>query len=157
RLADIVAALELIGRAQFPSRLEAWLDRLDANGRYALLKLLTGAMRVGVSARLARTALAGLGNAEVAEAAEGWHRLKPPSAELFAWLEGRAGRPAAHGALVFRPPMLAHPLGDGDWQQLLLDDYAVEWKWDGIRVQVAASGGDVRLYSRTGDDISRSF
>ena len=43
---------------EVPSLLAGWLDRLDATGRWALLKLLTGALRVGVSARLAKTALA---------------------------------------------------------------------------------------------------
>jgi len=38
-----------------------------------------------------------------------------------------------------------------------LDDYAAEWKWDGIRVQIVHAGGETRLYSRTGDDISGSF
>jgi len=38
-----------------------------------------------------------------------------------------------------------------------LDDYAAEWKWDGIRVQLVHAGGQTRLYSRTGDDISTSF
>ena len=38
-----------------------------------------------------------------------------------------------------------------------LDDYAAEWKWDGIRVQLVHAGGETRLYSRTGDDISGSF
>ena len=40
---------------------------------------------------------------------------------------------------------------------LSLDDYAAEWKWDGIRVQIVRAGGETRLYSRAGDDISRSF
>ena len=38
-----------------------------------------------------------------------------------------------------------------------LDDYAAEWKWDGIRVQLVHAGGQTRLYSRTGDDISRQL
>ena len=37
------------------------------------------------------------------------------------------------------------------------DDYAAEWKWDGIRVQIVRAGGETRLYSRAGDDITRSF
>src|SRR3546814_4435093 len=36
-------------------------------------------------------------------------------------------------------------------------DYAAEWKWDGIRVQIVHAGGETRLYSRSGDDISASF
>jgi DNA ligase-1 len=50
--------------------------------------------------------------------------------------------------------MLAHPL---EQTKVSLQDYAAEWKWDGIRVQLVHAGGETRLYSRTGDDISRSF
>ncbi len=55
---------------------------------------------------------------------------------------------------MFRPFMLALPIEDG---RVSLDDYAAEWKWDGIRVQLVHAGGQTRLYSRTGDDISGSF
>ena len=44
-----------------------------------------------------------------------------------------------------------------DFLKLDPADYAAEWKWDGIRVQASAHGDTRRLYSRTGDDISRSF
>jgi DNA ligase-1 len=50
--------------------------------------------------------------------------------------------------------MLAHPLEE---TKVDLADYAAEWKWDGIRIQLVHAGGDTRLYSRTGDDISGSF
>src|SRR5437763_12640420 len=50
--------------------------------------------------------------------------------------------------------MLAHPLDD---TKVSLEDFAAEWKWDGIRVQLVHAGGETRLYSRTGDDISMSF
>jgi DNA ligase-1 len=50
--------------------------------------------------------------------------------------------------------MLAHPLEE---TRVSLEDYAAEWKWDGIRVQLVHAGGQTRLFSRTGDDISRSF
>jgi DNA ligase-1 len=36
-------------------------------------------------------------------------------------------------------------------------DYAAEWKWDGIRVQVVRAGDETRVYSRSGDDISGTF
>ena len=57
---------------------------------------------------------------------------------------------------MFRPLMLAHPLEGEDMAKVAaeLDRYLAEWKWDGIRVQIAATSGGVRLYSRTGDDIS---
>jgi DNA ligase-1 len=36
-------------------------------------------------------------------------------------------------------------------------DYAAEWKWDGIRVQLVRAGDETRVYSRSGDDISGTF
>lgn len=156
-LGEIVATLELADRSALAALIEGWLDRLDANGRWALLKLLTGALRVGVSARLAKTALAKAWHRDVADIEEIWHGLAPPYAALFAWLDGRAPRPDVSQAPVFRPLMLAHPLEPADFERIDLDDFAVEWKWDGIRVQVVARAGELRIYSRTGDDISRSF
>ena len=50
--------------------------------------------------------------------------------------------------------MLAHALED---TKVSLEDFAAEWKWDGIRVQLVHAGGQTRLFSRTGDDISGSF
>ena len=157
RLCEIVAELELMDRNALEMRLEAWLDGLDATGRWALLKLLTGALRVGVSARLAKTAVAEMASKPVAEVEEIWHGIAPPYLQLFRWLEGLAERPDVSGAPVFRPLMLAHPLEDADWEALDIEDFAVEWKWDGIRVQVAAGRDGARLFSRAGDDISRSF
>src|SRR5688572_3171352 len=55
---------------------------------------------------------------------------------------------------LFRPFMLAHPLED---TVLDLSEYVAEWNWDGIRTQLVHAGGETRLYSRTGDDISHSF
>jgi ATP-dependent DNA ligase len=157
RLADIVAELSLIGRNDLGPRLETWLDRLDATGRWALIKLLTGALRVGVSARLAKTAAADMAGLEVDAVEQVWHGVAPPYAPLFAWLEGHGPRPDVDGAPVFRPLMLSHPLEEADWAALDLAEYSAEWKWDGIRVQIVAGGGRARLYSRTGDDISEAF
>jgi DNA ligase-1 len=48
-------------------------------------------------------------------------------------------------------------LEDGDLDGLDPRDYLAEWKWDGIRVQLVARGGERRLYSRSGDDIGAAF
>jgi DNA ligase 1 len=157
RLGDMVAELGLIGRNELGARLEGWLDRLDAASRWALLKLLTGALRVGVSARLAKTAVAEMAGWPVAEIEEVWHGLAPPYTELFAWLEGRGTRPNLVDTPVFRPLMLSHALEPTDWAALDLAQFCAEWKWDGIRVQVASAGGKTHLFSRTGDDIGHSF
>ena len=157
RLSDIVAALSRAGRGGHAALLTEWLDRLDATGRWALLKFLSGAPRVGVSARLAKQAVADAFGKEVDEIEQLWHGLFPPYTELFAWLEQKAERPSLSGAPIFRPLMLAHPLEEAEWDAMRLEDFAAEWKWDGIRIQVASKGGATRLFSRTGDDIGQSF
>jgi len=154
RIAAVVERLQTLGRAEAPGALARMLDHLDASGRYALLKLATGELRIGVSARLAKTALAQAFGLDVDAVEEVWHGIGPPYLPLFDWAEGRGAQPTSENVPVFRPFMLAHPLED---LRLSLDDYAAEWKWDGIRVQIVRAGGETRLYSRAGDDISRSF
>ncbi len=152
-LDEVVQRLRHLGRAEAASVVRELLDRLDSSGRFALLKLATGAMRIGISARLAKTAFAQGFGVDVDAVEEVWHGLAPPYPELFAWGTGGA-QPTAGDLPVFRPFMLAHPL-----EELKLDlaDYAAEWKWDGIRVQLVHAGGTTRLFSRTGDDITGSF
>jgi DNA ligase-1 len=53
--------------------------------------------------------------------------------------------------------MLAHPLEEADIAKLLVEDFAAEWKWDGVRVQAASENGERRLFSRAAEDISRTF
>jgi len=139
-----------------------WLDSLDETGRWALLKLVTGALRIGVSARLAKTAVAALGRKGPDEIELIWPGLQPPYLELFAWVEGRGEKPMTRDPAPFRPVMLAHAIEEPDLAALDPADFLAEYKWDGIRVQaVAGTRADgrrvVRLYSRTGDDISGSF
>ena len=163
-LSDIVAGLNETTKADLPRRLASWLDALDETGRWALLKLITGAMRIGASARLAKTAVARLGTLTPDEIELVWHGLAPPYLDLFAWAEGKGPKPDTTNPAPFHPPMLSHPLEDvGNWRETLsADDFSAEWKWDGIRVQ-AVGGSDeqrrrvARLYSRTGEDISAAF
>jgi DNA ligase 1 len=162
RLSSVVAALSSLGKSELPAQLARWLDQLDETGRWALLKLMTGGLRIGVSARLAKTAAAALGNKDPQEVELVWPGLRPPYVELFAWLEGRADLPANRDPAPFRPAMLAHAIEDSDMRALAPQDFIGEWKWDGIRVQAVAGLGEdgtmtARLYSRTGEDISGSF
>ncbi len=154
-LADVVETLRQAGRTEVRGLVAGWLDGLDATGRWALLKLITGGLRIGVSARLARVALGQAFDTAVEEIEEIWHAVDPPYGALFAWLADGAGKPDVAGRPTFRPFMLAHPLEER--ADLDPADWLVEWKWDGIRVQLAARGGERRLYSRTGDDISGAF
>jgi DNA ligase-1 len=161
-LSEIVETLATVGKLEMPSKIVRWLDALDEKGRWALLKLVTGGMRIGVSARLAKTAAASLGEYSVTDVELVWPGLTPPYQQLFAWLEGKGEAPQSDNPVLFRPAMLAHAIEDSDFEKLPADQFMAEWKWDGTRIQ-AASGTDksgnrvTRLYSRTGEEITRSF
>jgi len=156
-LSEVVETLQRASRTQTPAILKRWLDALDSTGRWALLKLLTGALRVGVSARLAKQAAANIGGLPVDTVEEIWHSLSPPYRPLFDWLLQGAPRPSSNVGGAFLPPMLANPIDRAELDTLDPAHFRAEWKWDGIRVQIAASGGVKRLYSRAGDDISTAF
>jgi len=153
----IVAALGAAGRAELPALIAGWLSGLDVTGRWGLLKLITGGLRVGVSARLAKTALAIYGKRDPAEVEEVWHALRPPYGELFAWLDGRAEQPTTAGRAAFLPVMLSHAITEPELAALDPTDFFAEWKWDGMRVQIAGEAGRVRLYARSGDEITQGF
>jgi DNA ligase-1 len=162
-LSEVVEGLASTNKVDLPRLVAGWLDALDETGRWALLKLITSEPRVGVSARLAKTAVASMGEAATPDEVEQvWHGIEPPYEDLFAWVEGRGARPESRDPAPFRPPMLSHPLEEEDFSRLDSAAFMAEWKWDGIRVQaVAGKRADGRLarrlYSRTGEDISRAF
>ena len=160
-LTTVVETLSTLGKAELPARLARWLDELDETGRWALIKLVTGGLRIGVSARLAKAAVAALGVGDAQDIELLWPGLSPPYVELFAWLEGRGEKPVSSDPAPFRPPMLAHALDEPDLAALDPAEFMAEWKWDGVRVQAVAAQHDGaiigRLYSRTGENISKSF
>ncbi len=154
-LAETIGLLRRASRAEAPALVARLLDSFDPPARHAMLKLATGNLRVGVGARLVRVALAEAFGLDVEAIEEIWHGLEPPYAELFAWAEGRADRPDLTARPLFRPFMLAHPLDDPE--ALDVKAYAAEWKWDGIRAMAVRTGGEARLYSRDGNEISAAF
>ncbi|MEM9669340.1 MAG: cisplatin damage response ATP-dependent DNA ligase [Pseudomonadota bacterium] len=165
-LEEVVETLQEATRVEGERLVETWLSDLDPTGRWALLKLVTGGLRIGVSARLAKIALAQLGDVDVTDIEDIWHGLAPPYEPLFAWLAGDADKPNPDIAAPFRPVMLAHPLVPKsdrdnpdavDPELITSETFAAEWKWDGIRVQAVSERGERRLYTRTGDDISHTF
>jgi DNA ligase-1 len=161
-LSEVIAGLASTNKVDLPRLVAGWLDALDETGRWALLKLITSEPRVGVSARLAKTAVASMGDVAPDEIEQVWHGLEPPYEDLFAWVEGRKPKPESRDPAPFRPPMLSHPLEEEDFSKLDAAAFMAEWKWDGIRVQaVCGRRPDGRLlrrvYSRTGEDISRAF
>ena len=154
RISDAIERLRSASKMDAPHVLGAMLDHLDASGRYALLKLALGELRV--------------------ESTRGWRSRRSPTRSASTSMRWRrcgtdcarrspscstgprdaASSRSLRDVAVFRPFMLAHPL---DETRVSLEDYAAEWKWDGIRVQLVHAGGETRIFSRTGDDISGSF
>ena len=157
RLRDLVQLLNTTSKAQLPKVIGGLLTQAAIHERWALVKLATGALRIGVSARLAKTALAQMSGVELQAIEEVWHGLKPPYEELFAWLEGKAERPEIDHTARFHPLMLSNPIEDKDFEKLDPADFSAEWKWDGIRVQLVLGKNGASLFSRTGDDIAASF
>ena len=161
-LSRVVEGLATTGKLALPRQVATWLDELDETGRWALLKLITGSLRIGVSARLAKTALAMLADIDANDIEEVWHGLSPPYIDLFAWLEGREPKPEGGNPAPFRTPMLAHAIEEADFSTLEPAAVSAEWKWDGIRVQAVAGpdgAGQMvhRLWSRSGEDITAGF
>ena len=158
-LPEIIAALRTAKRDAIPGLVAGWLDASDTSTRIALIKLITGGggLRVGASLRLAKLALAELGQVDVNDIEEIWHSLEPPYLDLFDWLEHRTARPSPEEKPVFRPVMLAHPIEAKELSALDWSAHRAEWKWDGIRVQLVATPHGKRIYSRTADDISHAF
>ena len=157
-LTGLIELFNTTSKAELPSLIGSLLTRAGINERWALVKLSTGALRIGLSARLAKTALAEMSGKELQEIEEVWHGLTLPYGELFAWLDGKAERPDVDHAARFHPLMLSNPIDEEkDIERLDPRDFAAEWKWDGIRVQIIASKGRVSMFSRTGDDIAAAF
>src|ERR1700744_5559548 len=92
-LGEVVSDIEGAKKADVPELLEGWLDVCTADQRFALLKLITGGLRIGVSARLAKVALAEWSGQDVTEIEEVWHGVEPPYKELFDWLSGKGEKP----------------------------------------------------------------
>lgn len=184
RLSSVVETLAGATRAQAAEHIAGWLDRLAPSERLGLLKLATGGLRVGVSQRLAKTALAAMRPDEpdvLDRIEEMWHGLEPPYVSLLQWLDDTAPPPQVDLTLAFRPMMLAHPLDstlytveerrdrlhESDVSDTLTvermeaklnpAEHSAEWKWDGIRIQAVSLNGEKRLYTRMGEEIGHSF
>jgi len=157
-LPTLIDDLNTTKKSDLPELAENLLKISEPHERWALIKIATGGLRIGVSSRLAKTALAKMGGQELQEIEEIWHGLKPPFNNLFQWLSGKAEKPIIKHTETFHPLMLSNPIDeDKDFEKLKPSDFTAEWKWDGIRVQIVIDNGKAAIYSRTGDDISAAF
>lgn len=157
-ITELIERVKATPKARLPGVINELLDIANPDERWALIKLVTGGLRIGISARLAKTALAHYSGKDLTEIEKIWHGLEIPYTHLFAWLDGQAEKPTIHHTQTFHPMMLAHPIDEAkEFQRIQPNDFQAEWKWDGIRVQLVFDHESRRLFSRTGDDISPAF
>jgi DNA ligase 1 len=157
-LSGLIRELESVDKARLPSIISAHLSCSNPTERWAIVKLATGNLRVGVSERLAKIALAEFGGKPLEEIEYLWHGLECPYIDLFAWLEGRALAPRIRHHRTFHPLMLSNPVNEEkDLAGLDPVDYEAEWKWDGIRVQLVLDDDEKAIFSRTGENIAHTF
>lgn len=134
--------------------LEGW-RQLPANERLVFNKLLTGALRVGVSQRLVQQALAELSGIDIARIAQRMLGEWVPSPGLLATLLSPQERPEDRQQPY--PFFLASPL-EADVESLgPITDWVLEWKWDGIRLQLLRRKGEAALWSRGEERLDGRF
>ncbi|MDJ0615068.1 MAG: cisplatin damage response ATP-dependent DNA ligase, partial [Rhizobiaceae bacterium] len=157
-LTETITEFQSRGKEGIRQFLVQLLDNMTPPQRWALLKLGTRGLRIGMSARSVKRVIANMKGVDLEEIEELWHGLEPPYLELFAWIDCKGEKPDVSASLNYQPVMLSHPLDEEkDLERIAPDTHQVEWKWDGIRVQLASNGTETKLFSRTGDDISHSF
>jgi DNA ligase-1 len=121
-----------------------------------LVKIMTGDLRIGLKESLVEEAVA---------RAYGGNLGEVQRANMLLGDIGETLRLAASGALseahmrMFRPLgfMLASPAESAEEALSYFEQASVEDKYDGIRAQAHVSGGEVRFFSRTRDEITESF
>ncbi len=157
-LSSLIEKIQKLKKDEINTEFSKILDQLTNNERWTLIKICTGGLRIGVSERLVKTAIAEQYNKSLLEIEEIWHGLKFPYTNLFNWLKDEAPKPKINFKDLFHPMMLANPFDEKkDFTNLNYKDFQAEYKWDGIRIQLIVSSSGVSLYSRKGEDISKAF
>ncbi|MGN6520103.1 MAG: ATP-dependent DNA ligase [Dokdonella sp.] len=151
RLLPVANADEAARRAVV---VEAWRT-LPFAERLLFNKLLTGALRVGVSQGLVQQALAEVAGIDVALIAQRMLGAWEPGAEFFERLLSREALPSDRASPF--PFFLASPLEAEPESLGPVDDWLAEWKWDGIRLQLIRRDGEVALWSRGEERLDGRF
>ena len=174
-LTEVVETFASVSKQKVSDTLANYLTVMTPAQRWALLKLGTRGLRIGVSARSIKQILADYGDKDIKEIETLWHAVHPPYVDMLSWLEGKAQKPDIENAVTFHPVMLSHPIEDSDIEAFTENTWQIENKYDGIRVQLVVKSSkafndrsidsdganedepEKALFSRTGDDISHSF
>lgn len=133
----------------------SWWAALDNTEIFVLNKILTGAFRVGASAKLVIKGLAaatGISEAVLA------HRLMgdfSPTVEFYTSLTSEEAMQNAPSQPY--PFFLATSLDEAKFQDEAFERWRAEWKWDGIRAQVIKRDDQVFVWSRGEDLVTEQF
>lgn len=143
--------------------LSVWRE-LESMERFVFNKFLTGGFRIGVSEQLLFKSIAEVEGLSVLEVQ---HRLmgnwKPEEVSYRDLVEvGRSGAEAVPFpfALCYSLEELLVDVGEEvglDDRLGKVDEWQVEWKWDGIRAQLVKRGKNVWLWSRGEELINEMF
>mgnify|MGYP001792850445 FL=1 len=133
----------------------SWWRSLDDAEIFVLNKMLTGAFRVGASAKLVIKGLAAA--AEIPEAVLA-HRLMgdfEPTVEFYANLLSQEAIETAPSQPY--PFFLASQIDEAKFREEEMSHWLAEWKWDGIRAQVIKRADEVFIWSRGEDLVTEQF
>lgn len=144
--AEVAARQEII--------LAAWRS-LPFEQRLVFNKLLTGSLRVGVSTRLVQQALAELSGVDIARIAQRMLGSWLPSPAFMRDLLSTEALPG--DSYQPYPFFLASPLESSPESLGSIDDWLLEWKWDGIRLQLLKRHGGIALWSRGEERLDGRF
>ena len=132
----------------------AWRS-LPFESRLVFNKLLTGSLRIGVSQRLVQQALAELSGIDIALLAQRMLGNWEPTPQFLADLLSVDALPSDQSQPF--PFFLASPLESAPEVLGNLGDWLLEWKWDGIRLQLIHRLGEVALWSRGEERLDGRF
>ena len=134
-LSLLIEKIHKLKKNEINSEFSKILDQLSNNERWALIKICTGGLRIGVSERLVKTAIAEQYNKSLIEIEEIWHGLKFPYDNLFKWLKNESKKPKINFKNLFHPMMLANPLDKNkDFINLNPRDFQAEYQGDRLRM-----------------------
>lgn len=139
--------------------LQPLFERMIPAERTYFVSLIIGEVHQGAGEGLVKTAIAhvcGLENDDI----ETMYLRNPDIGDLYTGLRKKGARMVIRtGITLFRPvkPMLAHVSESIDEVLQEYAETAVEYKLDGVRIQVHKDTDTVRIYSRNLKDMTRQF
>src|ERR1700674_4706491 len=159
-LTEVQRAFYEIATARGPAAkaflLRQLLERATPLEAKYIVKIISGDLRIGLKESLVEEAIARAFEAPLGDVKRANMLLGDIGATLRL---ASAGKLAEARLRLFHPIdfMLASPVETSEEALTYFQNASVEDKYDGIRAQVHVSGGEVRIFSRTRDEITESF